>query len=332
MVASRPYVETLVFLGGISADVRSVVDTQADVDAPVVWASDGDIGTGGRAATAAAGAVRLGRRFVDLVGCVGDDFMGETILSVLKDEGVSLRLVESLASTATGFRQVVTDAKGDRRTVEVANANAHVGTAQVRKADSTIFGADLLFATLEAPLPIVAKVVSTAAARNVPVMLNATACPVSAERLRATKGLFGNVDVLLLNWTEALRLTDMTGTKGPAGVEVCKRLLQLGPKAVVVTMGEHGSMAAARGKHALIEPFSVPVVDTASAGDAYAAAFAVGLTSRSRGNYRWKQLLDAGRYASAAAALCVGQSGGFTTLPQRDAVEQFMSAMNAEAE
>ncbi len=329
-MTGRPYVETLVFLGGIAVDVRSWTPAHAEVDAPMVWASAGGVGPGGRGASAAVAAVKLGRRFVDLVGCVGDDFLGETIVGVLKDAGVSLRLVDRIPDTATGIQQVVIDDHGDRRTVASSNANSRVGMAQIRKADSTIFGADLLFATLEVPLATVKQVVAMAVGRNVPVLLNATPLP-TVEGVKALgKELLSKVDVLLINWSEALLLADMNGVTGPAGVEVCKRILRLGPKAVVVTMGEHGSMVAIRGKHALIEPFSVNAIDTTAAGDAYAGAFAVGLTSQSAGNYNWTHLLKAGHFASAAAALCVSKPGGHSALPDRESVERLLLSQPRE--
>ena len=84
MSTSRPYVESMVFFGGISADVRIKVEHHPDSDWPTVWGSDGVLALGGRAAGAAVASVRLGRRFVDLVGCVGDDLLGNSILDVVK--------------------------------------------------------------------------------------------------------------------------------------------------------------------------------------------------------------------------------------------------------
>jgi len=325
-MTGRPYVETLVFLGGISADVRAWVREHPDGDAPVAWALEGSLGLGGRAATAAVGAVRLGRRFVDLVGCVGDDLLGNSLVSSLKDAGVSIRLVDRLDGAPTAIRQVVVDSKGERRSVGVANANAQVGQTQTRRADSTIFGADLLFATLEVPVPTVEQVVTMAAGRKVPVLLNATPVPAATGEQDLSRPLLANVDVLLTDWTAGQRMADMTGVTGPSGVELSKRLLRLGPKSVVVTLGEHGSIVAVPGKHALIEPYTVRAVDDTAAGDAYASALAVGLTSQSRGRYRWEHLVEAARLASAAAALAVSKAGSHESLPTREDVERLMAS------
>lgn len=325
-MTSRPYVETLVFMGGISADVRADVQEHPDGESEVAWGIHGRLEAGGRAASAAVGAVRLGRRFVDLIGCVGDDLLGDSMVSSLKDEGVSIRLVDKIPGSPTGMRQVVTDAKGDRRTVGVSNANWHCGDAQIRKADSTIFGADLLFCTLEVPLESVHKVVALAAQRNVGVLLDANPVPTAAGEDELTRNLLSNVDVLLVNWNAARRLAGVPDMQGPVAVELAKRLLRLGVKATVITMGEHGAMLANRGNHALVPAYSARVADPAGAGDAFAAALAVGLTDQARGGWRWEQLLHATKFASAAAAVAVGRFGGQESLPTRQEVERMMAS------
>lgn len=325
-MSGRPYVETLVFVGGIAADVRAWVPEHPDADNDVAWGTEGVLAPGGRAASAAIGAVRLGRRFVDLVGCVGDDLLGDSIVSTLKEAGLSVRLVDRIEGVATGMQQVVIDSKGERRMVGVPNANWQCSDVQLRKADATIFGADLLYATLEIPMSTVQRVVATASQRGVPVMLDATPLPTAAGDDVLDKSLLGNVDVLLVNWNGARRLADLPTAAGPVAVEMGKRLLRQGPKAVVITMGEHGAMVAVRGKHALIEPFAVKVVEVTAAGDAFASALAVGLTDQARGGWRWEQLVQATRFASAAAAVSLTRTGGQASLPSREDVERMLTA------
>lgn len=328
-MSTRPYVDTCVFLGGISADVRTNVDRHTDEYRPIAWGYDGTVGPGGRAAMAAAGAVKLGRRFVDLVGCVGDDIFGSGISNALKDAGVATRLVGAAEGTPTGIRQIVVDAAGRRRVVSNANANAMVGEAQMRKADSTIFGADLLFATLEVPYDTVRSTIITAAQRGVPVLLNAAPLPTFEGVIDLGKRMLSHVDVLLVNWNAAAAMADMVDVSGPTGLELGKRLLRMGPKAVIITLGEHGSIVAADDQHTLVEPYQVRTVDAALAGDAYAAGLAVGLTSQARGNFRWEHLVNAAKYASAAAAVAVSRPGGFEALPTKQEVERLMATQQA---
>lgn len=325
-MSGRPYVETLVFIGGIAADIRAWVPEQPDADNEVVWGLEGRLSPGGRAASAAVGAVKLGRRFVDLAGCVGDDLLGESIVNSIQEAGVSVRLVDRIAGVPTGMQQVVIDSKGNKHMVGVASANSQFGDTQLRKADSTIFGADLLYANLEVPLPVVKRVVTTAAQRNVPVMLDATPLPTPFGEEVLEKSLLSHVDVLLTNWSSARRLVGIPASSGPVALELAKGLLRLGPKAVVITMEEHGAMVAIRGKHALVEACKARVVDSSGAGDAFAAGLAVGLTNQARGGWRWEQLLQATRFASASAGVTMTRSGGQDALATREEVERMLAS------
>ena len=269
--------------------------------------------------------MRLGRRFVDLVGCIGDDLLGRSILDSLKDAGVSTRLVDTLVGVPTGIHEVFVDVNGERRVVGAPNANSRCLEAQALKADSTIFGADMLYATLEIPHDTVNRVLRTAAGRDIPVLLDATPLPTAEGLDDLDNTLLGRADVLLTNYASAQRLAGMAGTVGASVVEMAEKLLARGPEAVVVTMGEHGAMAAMAGRHAFIPAFADHPIDASSAGDAFGGGLAVGLTNQSRRNWRWEELLFAVRFASAAAAVCVQRKGGVTSLPNRDEVEKFLA-------
>jgi ribokinase len=325
-MTGRPYVESLVFAGGISAEMRAWVDEHPDFDREVAWATEGKLSPGGRAANASVAAVRLGRKFVDLVGCVGDDLLGESMIAALKEEGMSVRLVDRVPGAGTSLQQVVVDSKGERRTVGVANANWQCSEAHIRKSESSIFGADLMYATLEIPMPAVRRLVAISATRKVPVLLDATPVPTPGGDDVIGTNLASHVDVLLANWNSASRMAGMAGTGGPVAVEMAKRLLAMGPKAVVITMGEHGALVAIRGKHALVQPPRAQVADVTAAGDVFGGALAVALTSQARGDWRWEQLIKAVEFATAAASVCVSRVGGRESFPTRADVERQLAS------
>lgn len=86
------------------------------------------------------------------------------------------------------------------------------------------------------------------------------------EKVREVIGL---LDVLILNDAEARQFTGRVGLKSAAG-----RILELGPRAVVIKKGEHGALLFTRE-----EIFSAPglplekVVDPTGAGDSFAGGF-----------------------------------------------------------
>ncbi len=323
---SRPYVDAVVFMGAAWADVRAQVHAHPESSSEVAWATSGSMVPGGRAALAACAAKSLGRQFVELIACVGDDVLGAAIRDAYQHCGVTTRLVETVPGVPTGIRQIVRDANGARRIVGMPNASNCLDEAHMSRADTTIFGSDMLFVTLEAPFDTVVRAITTAVAHDVPVVLNASPLPSPDGVIDIPKRVLSHVDVLLLNWESAMLMTGFVDLTGPSGAELCQRLMNLGPKAVVVTLGEHGSIVANSHKQGLIEPFSGPVVDEAWVGDVFAGALAVGLSSQAKGQWHWEELVEAGRFASAAAGLSAGREAQLDQLPTRQEVERLISS------
>ncbi|MHB0859625.1 MAG: PfkB family carbohydrate kinase [Anaerolineae bacterium] len=91
----------------------------------------------------------------------------------------------------------------------------------------------------------------------------------------------GMVDVVILNDTETKLLTHESNL-----VVAAHRLLEMGPKALVIKKGQHGAMLVTRGKGLADTYFFAPayplaeVVDPTGAGDTFAAGF-VGYLARS---------------------------------------------------
>jgi ribokinase len=95
------------------------------------------------------------------------------------------------------------------------------------------------------------------------------------------------------------------------------RLQDRGPRVVVVTRGNRGSMVRTGDRCFAQAAFSVPVVDTTGCGDVFHGGFIFGLLQE------WP--LDViTEFASAVAALKCGQPGGRAGCPSRARVGQFL--------
>jgi len=103
------------------------------------------------------------------------------------------------------------------------------------------------------------------------------------------------------------------------------RLLDAGPRVVVVTLGSAGAMAADRAGFATQAPFPARVVDTTGAGDTFNAAFLVALLDG-------EDLQCALQFACAAASCTVAALGARPGLPNRRAVQEAMSAAGTTIE
>ena len=93
-----------------------------------------------------------------------------------------------------------------------------------------------------------------------------------------------------------------------------------GAGAIVVTLGAAGARLVPRqGEPTLVHAYSVDVVDTTAAGDAFVAAFAVALAEA-------LSPVEALVRGNAAGALTVTQPGAQPSLPTRDEVDAWLRA------
>jgi ribokinase len=147
---------------------------------------------------------------------------------------------------------------------------------------------------------------------GVPVILNpAPAQPLSDDLLQY-------IAVLTPNETEAELLTGVKIVNKSDLVCAADRLLSRGLKAVLITLGAKGVYMASMEKRAVVPAFKVKPVDATAAGDAFNGALAVALAEN-------KPLLDAARFACAAAALSTTRMGAQPSLPTRKEIEQIMN-------
>ena len=129
------------------------------------------------------------------------------------------------------------------------------------------------------------------------------------------------VDYLVTNEDCARRVAG--GPAGPDDPErACQLMLAMGPRAVVVTLGERGSVYSEGGQVRRQPAFPVSVVDTTGAGDCFHGAFCVGVV-------RGWALAETVRFASAAAAIKCQRLGGRAGLPRMTEVEAFLKERGA---
>jgi ribokinase len=97
----------------------------------------------------------------------------------------------------------------------------------------------------------------------------------------------------------------------------CEQLQQKGIRSIVITRGERGCIVQDTvGDPSLIAPYAVTAVDATAAGDCFNGTLAVALSEG-------RTLLEAARFANAAAALSVQHPGALPSLPARSAINEF---------
>jgi ribokinase len=271
---------------------------------------------GGKGANQAVQAGRLGAE-VFIVGCVGQDFLGERLLASLRESGVSSDFVRRDPSVKTAACCIHVDAQGDNSIIIVPEANLACSPQDVDVARDVIRTADIVLVQLEISIPTVQHALAVAAEYGIPTILN----PAPAQSV--AQSVFGRTTIVTPNEIEAEMLTGTPvkelATPGEGWEsETATKLLSWGPQVVILTLGERGAYFATRDERHNVATFRVPVVDTTAAGDAFNGALAVAVAEG-------KNLTDAVRFANAAGALSTTRAGAQPSLAVRSEVEALLN-------
>ena len=269
---------------------------------------------GGKGANQAVAAARLGSH-VSMVGRVGGDVFGEQMLQIIKEEGIDAHFIGIDPRSATGVALITVDSQGQNSISVASGANFTLTVEEVRQAWKQISEVNLLVMPLETPMETIQLAAQIAKERRTRVVLN----PAPAQDL--DENFLRMIDVIVPNESETERLTgrpikSLEDARN-AGIELLKR----GAGSVVLTLGKRGALLVEgtleKPVFEHIPAFSVPVVDTTAAGDAFVGALATGLGEG-------LSLASAARFANSVAALSVTRPGAQPSLPYRAEVEKFL--------
>lgn len=258
-------------------------------------ATDALMTGGGGAANAAVAIARLGGT-ASLVAGIGEDRVGDMILSDLGTEGVDTSLLWRRPVGRSAFSSVLIDATGERQIVNFRGS-----------------GEDVL-PDLDAAQPLDAVLTDT----RFPALTRA------ALRLAKARGVPGIVDgehpVDLDDVAEASHIAfSAQGLVGLTGTEDLLRALEIVagqlPAWLCVTDGAGGVLSRSDG--AVPAP-PVEAVDTLGAGDVWHAAFALRLAE---GVDERAAMI----FANAAASLKCTRTGGRSSYPDRAEIEAFQA-------
>jgi sugar/nucleoside kinase (ribokinase family) len=127
------------------------------------------------------------------------------------------------------------------------------------------------------------------------------------SKLDDLKKVLKRVDAFLLNETEALKVTQETNI-----VLATQKLVEMGPKIVVVKRGEYGFFMLSEGRFFVLPAMPISnVVDPTGAGDSFAGGF-MGYLCRNgfkRGPGQFRMLQEACIHGSVVASFCVEDFG-----------------------
>jgi ribokinase len=103
-------------------------------------------------------------------------------------------------------------------------------------------------------------------------------------------------------------------------LELGLKIRELGARSVIVKLGDQGCVFCGQDRTFAAPAFPVQAVDSTAAGDTFNAALAVSLAEGA-------SMVDAVRFASAAAAISVTRAGAQTSAPARAEVDSLLTTM-----
>jgi sugar/nucleoside kinase (ribokinase family) len=269
---------------------------------------------GGSAAGTGIDLAKLGASVVTM-GAIGDDRLADFLVSVLTGHGVAAHHLVRKPDTQTAASILPIRPNGDRPSLHVPGASAHMSAADVD--DDEIAGADLvhvggpdaLGAFAGEPLT---RILQLARANGVITTMDLQT-PCDSTTLTRLRPLLPFTDYLLPNEEQLRNLTGEGSAR--AGAESVR---ELGVTCVATTLGADGSLVITQDTEKHIPACDVPVVDSTGCGDAYSAGFIVGLLV-----YRDTEI--AGWLGTGAASLVIQGLGSDAGIVDRDSVVRFLA-------
>lgn len=278
---------TVVVVGSLNADL-TVRTPRLPHGGETVSGSPLSVQPGGKSSNQAAAAALLGAS-VSLIGAVGADVHGRSLLDAASGAGVEVSNVVMLPDVATGTAVIIVDEQAENVIVISAGANGELTPAHVPA--ELVRDASVVCLALEVPLPTVTHTATTAAGVGAEVVLNLSPYrPVPPELLEATT-------LVVLNEHELAQLIGIDTDDGDWN-RVRAVLADRCVERAVVTLGAAGCVVIDREEVTRLPAPRIVAIDTTGSGDAFTGALAAGLAAGMGLVSAARLGVDAGAYAA----------------------------------
>lgn len=249
---------------------------------------------------------------VNVIMKVGLDVFGEAAISRLTDLGLPTDNIYQTSDASSGTGVVLLVPSGANAIALDPGANHALNSDEIEAAQNAIQKSNILLASMEVLPDVIQRAFSIARARDVTTILNPA--PIPNQPLEPT--LLSLTDILTPNESEAQALTGIPLTSDSNVTEAAARLLNLGVRAVVMTLGARGAYYTTGKRSGFVPAPQVKAVDTSGAGDAFNGGLAVALAEG-------QDLPEAVSFAVALSTLKVTRRGTSSAMPTRHDIEVF---------
>ena len=299
----------LVVLGSINADHILNIN-HFPVPGETVTGKDYQVAFGGKGANQAVAAGRSGAD-ITFIASVGDDDTGKKVCQQLASDHIDISAISTIPNATTGVALIFVNCAGENVIGIHSGANAALTPARVKAQKQKITDAAVLLMQLESPLESVLEAAKIACQHQTKVILNpAPACALSDE-------LLALLYMITPNETEAEKLTGVRVENDEDAAQAACILHTKGIEIVIITLGSRGVWLSHHGVGQRIPGFRVKAIDTIAAGDTFNGALVTALLEE-------QSMVEAVRFAHAAAAIAVTRKGAQPSVPWRHEIDDFL--------
>ena len=294
-------------IGSLNMDLVVNVDTMPKPGQTIIGSNFKEV-PGGKGANQAVAMARLNGN-VSMIGKVGEDGFGQTLINSLKNDKVDTTYIQT-SKGATGVALITVDKNAQNSIVVSPGANFEVKEDDIDNNIEAIKNSDIVVLQLETPLNTIKYALNKAKELNKYTILN------PAPAVKLDDEIIKNVDLLTPNETELEIISGVSIESEEDIQKAAQIMIEKGVKELIVTLGSKGSLYINKEKSMFKKAYKVEAVDTTAAGDSYTGALAVALSQD-------KNIEDAMDFASKVGALSVLKEGAQSSLPTLEDVKNF---------
>jgi ribokinase len=261
-----------------------------------------NIGPGGKGCNQAITIARLGGE-VNFISKIGKDDYGLLAIKTLNQNNIDTSSVIQSLEHQTGVAGIMIDNKTGKNAINViTGAPSTLSIDELNKNIDKIKNSKIFLTQLEIPKDVTLHSLKTAKENDVLTILNpAPASDISNE-------FFNYIDYFTPNETEAEFYTGIKITNEKEAKEASIKLLTLGLKKIIITLGEKGLFYSDGNEDIYLKATPVKAIDTTGAGDAFNGGLAYALSQN-------KSIKDSLNLANQVAGLSTLKLGAGNSMP-----------------
>ena len=222
-----------------------------------------NVGPGGKGCNQAIAIARLGGN-TNFISKIGKDAYGELALKTLEKNKISTENIIQDGNQQTGVAGILVDQNTGKNAINViVGAPSSLRISEIEKQINLIKRSKIFLTQLEVPKDVTLHCLKTAKENGCITILN----PAPASEI--SKEFYNNIDFFTPNETEAEFYTGIKITSEKEAKEAADKLLNLGIKKIIITLGEKGLFYSDGKEETYLKASPVKAIDTTGAGDAF---------------------------------------------------------------